>query len=105
MSDYDRNLSSSTKADPAVSKAAIIGNVTEQTGTAAEDKRTEETPDEVDGKAPVFSSIDDDVEYVHGHPVIRNGRWLIHDIYFTIGSLLMHSCRHGRFQVRRVGSR
>lgn len=73
MPDYDRNLASSTKADPAVSKAAPVSDVTEQTGTAAENKRTEASPDEIDGKAPIGSSIDDDVEYVHGHPVIRNG--------------------------------
>lgn len=79
MADYDRNLASSVKADPAASKAATISNAVEETGTAAEDKTTEASPDEIDGKAPSGSSVDDDVEYVHGHPVIRNGTCLLRD--------------------------
>lgn len=73
MPDYDGNLASSAKADPAVPKAAIVSNVIEETGSAAEDKKTEALPDEIDGKAPSGSSVDDDVEYLHGHPIIRNG--------------------------------
>ena len=77
MPNYDGSKSSSAKADAVVSKAAVVSNVSEETGTAAEDKTAEAEPDEVDGKAPSGSSVNDDVEYVHGHPIIRNGTPLL----------------------------
>lgn len=106
MPDYNGDLAASAKADPAVPKAAIVSNAIEETGSAAEDKRAEASPDEIDGKAPSGSSVDDDVEYVHGHPVIRNGTSLLRvspvsDAFNTD----MRLGRHGRVQVRRVGSR
>lgn len=67
MPDYEGNKASA-KAIPAGSKAPVISDV-----TAAEDNGGGESPDEIDGKLPSGSSVDDDVEYVHGHPVIRNG--------------------------------
>lgn len=73
MSNHDGNLATSAKVDPATPKAPILSNVTEGAGLAVEDKTTEAPPDDIDGKAPSASSVDDDVEYVHGHPVIRNG--------------------------------
>lgn len=69
MPDHDGNKASAT-AIPAASKAQVINNV-----TAAEDNGGEASPDEIDGKLPSGSSVDDDVEYVQGHPVIRNGTW------------------------------
>lgn len=77
MSNYDGDLASSAKADPAVSKATMGSNAIEETGSAAEDKRAEASPDEIDGKAPSGSTVDDDVDYVNGHPVIRNGTCLL----------------------------
>lgn len=73
MSNYDENLATSAKVDPGTPKAPIASNVTEGVDLAVEDKTTEVPPDDIDGKAPSGSSVDDDVEYVHGHPVIRNG--------------------------------
>lgn len=70
MPDNDGDQTSSTQADLATSKVAVISNVAEETDTATHDKNS---PDEIDGKVPSGSSRDDDVEYVHGHPVIRNG--------------------------------
>lgn len=105
MPNYDGNLASSAKANPAVPKAAIVSNVVEETGTAAEDKRPEASPDEIDAKAASGSPADDDVEYVHGHPVIRNGTCLLRVDRVTMCSLLTRLRRHGRVQVRRVGSR
>lgn len=72
MPDYDGN-EASAKVNPKASKVPIVSKVTEETNTAAEDARTGSSPDETDGKAPSGPSVDDDVEYVHGHPVIRNG--------------------------------
>lgn len=69
MPDYDGNKAPAT-AMPAASKAQVINNV-----TAAEDNGGGESPDEIDGKLPSGSSVDDDVEYMQGHPVIRNGTW------------------------------
>jgi hypothetical protein len=74
MPDKDGDQTGSARADPTVSKVAVIGDVTEETDTAAHDKETHASPDEIDAKAPSGSSGDDDVEYVHGHPVIRNGK-------------------------------
>lgn len=70
MPDSDGDQKPSSQADLATSKAAVISDVAEETNTAAHDKTS---PDEIDGKVPSDSSGDDDVEYVHGHPVIRNG--------------------------------
>lgn len=71
MPDSDGDQKLSSQADLATSKAAVISNVTEETDAAARDKTS---PDEIDGKVPSGSSGDDDVEYVHGHPIIRNGK-------------------------------
>lgn len=67
MPDNQENQGSIAKASPTDAKAAIISNVTEETGS------TDASPNETDGKARSGFSPDDEVEYVQGHPIIRNG--------------------------------
>lgn len=64
------NHGPTAKAVPSDSKSIIISKVqvNEETGSA------DASPDETDSKARSGFSPDDDVEYVHGHPVIRNGK-------------------------------
>lgn len=104
MPDYEEFQASSAKVDLTVSKAAIVSDVTEETDTDAEAKGINASPEEIDGKAPSGSSGDDNVEYVHGHPVIRNGTLLLLVNTATIRPALTRPGRHGRVQVRRVGS-
>lgn len=73
MPDYQGNLASSAEVDPAVGKAPVVTNVTEGSDAAVEDMTGKASSIEINGKIASGASVDDGVEYVHGHPVIRNG--------------------------------
>ncbi|KAI3390955.1 hypothetical protein diail_8329 [Diaporthe ilicicola] len=76
MPDYDRHDTPSGAVKSSFSKAPAASNLTETDARwISSDKGTEESPNETDGKGlnDSLAPADDEVEYVHGHPVIRNG--------------------------------
>lgn len=73
MPDYQGDLASLAEVDPAVGKAPVVTNVTEGSDATVGDKTGKASSIKINGKIASSSSVDDGVEYVHGHPVIRNG--------------------------------
>lgn len=57
-------------------------NVTEEQSETNSEKPAKDLPPEKDSKGSVEFSRDDDVDYVKGHPVIRNGNCLMRPRFF-----------------------